>query len=86
MSVEAASALVEFYLETRVSIATYYMDGGQNIFQDGRIVRVQSRPSAGVPGEYAIEFSGSTMHRNILGPKAKKPNDVLLRFASHGKS
>jgi hypothetical protein len=46
----------KFCAETPVSIATHYIDGGQNIYQDGRIIRVQRRPTAMLPGEYAIEF------------------------------
>jgi hypothetical protein len=41
---------------TPVSIATHYIEGGHNIFQDGRIVRVQSKGSVNFPGEYAVEF------------------------------
>jgi hypothetical protein len=41
---------------TLVSIATHYIEGGHNIFQDGRIVRVQSKSTALFPGKYAIEF------------------------------
>jgi hypothetical protein len=41
---------------TLVSIATHYIEGGHNIFQDGHIIRVQSRATRMVPGEYAIEF------------------------------
>jgi hypothetical protein len=41
---------------TLVSIATHYIEGGHNIFQDGRIVRVQNKSSATFPGKYAIEF------------------------------
>jgi hypothetical protein len=54
------SGYVEFDEGTHVSIATHYMEGGQNIFQDGRIVRVQYRPSIALPGEYAVEFSRSS--------------------------
>jgi hypothetical protein len=46
-----------FYPGTAVSIATHYMEGGQNIFQDGRIVRVRHKPSGMSPSEYAVEFS-----------------------------
>jgi len=47
----------EFDSETLVSIATHYILGGQNIFQEGRIVRVQRKPLATLPGEYAVEYS-----------------------------
>jgi hypothetical protein len=51
------SSHAEFHPGISVSIATHYIEGGNNIFQDGRIVRVQRAPSAMSPGEYAIEFS-----------------------------
>ncbi len=47
----------KFSLGTPISIAIYYVEGGQNIFQDGRIIRVQRRASGTRPNEYAIEFS-----------------------------
>jgi hypothetical protein len=50
------TSVMKFSPGTRVSVATHFMEGGHNIFQDGRIVRVQSRGSATLPGEYAIEF------------------------------
>lgn len=51
------SSYAEFHPGIPVSIATHYIVGGQNIFQNGRIVRMQRSPSATAPGEYAIEFS-----------------------------
>lgn len=50
------TSVAEFRLGTKVSIATHYIEGGHNIFQPGRIVRVQSKLTAIFPGEYAIEF------------------------------
>lgn len=40
----------------RVRVAVPYTEGAMNIFVDGRIVRTHSRPSPGLPGEYAIQF------------------------------
>jgi len=45
----------KFWMGTPVSVATYYIEGGQNIFQNGRIVRERYSPS-GVLTEYGIEF------------------------------
>jgi hypothetical protein len=45
----------QFCPETAVSIATHYIEGGQNIFQNGRIVWAQSRASD-LPAEYGVEF------------------------------
>lgn len=46
----------EFSPGTPVSIATHYIKGGHNIYQDGRIVRVHCKGSATLPGVYAVEF------------------------------
>jgi hypothetical protein len=42
---------------TQVLIATHYIEGGQNIYQDGRIIRVQFNPSGMLPSEYTVQFS-----------------------------
>jgi hypothetical protein len=47
----------EFYPGAPVAIATHYIEGGHNIFQSGRIVRVHFEGSATLPGVYAVEFS-----------------------------
>jgi hypothetical protein len=47
----------QFLPQTAVSIATHYIEGGQNIFQDGLIVRARPRRSGTMPTEYAVEFS-----------------------------
>lgn len=50
---------MEFSPGTRVSIATHYIEGGHNIYQDGQIIRVHCKGSATLPGVYAVEFSGT---------------------------
>jgi hypothetical protein len=45
-----------FYPGTAVSVATHYIAGGQNIFQNGTIVRVHS-PSGTTCAEYGVEFN-----------------------------
>jgi hypothetical protein len=50
-------SFIEFHPGTPVSIATHYIDGGQNIYQDGRIIRAKHSGTATLPGEYAVEFS-----------------------------
>jgi hypothetical protein len=47
----------QFRLHTAVSVATHYMEGGQNIFQDGLIIRVRHKEPGTLPTEYAVEFS-----------------------------
>jgi hypothetical protein len=55
----------EFYPGTAVSIATHYIEGGHNIYQDGQIIRVQRMASATLPGVYAFEFLSQPRLRNI---------------------
>jgi PilZ domain-containing protein len=45
----------QFRPEARVSIATHYTQGGQNIFQDGRIIWMRDMES-GI-SEYGVEFT-----------------------------
>ena len=45
----------KFWQGAAVSIATYYIEGGQNIFQNARIVRTRNSPS-GTITEYGVEF------------------------------
>lgn len=47
---------VNFAPWTWVSVAASYIDGAQNLFRQGRIIRVQRRPLGVFPGEYAIQF------------------------------
>jgi hypothetical protein len=49
------TSFATFSPETRVWIATYYMEGGHKIYQFGRII-LQLNASATLPGVYAIEF------------------------------
>lgn len=51
------TSFIEFSPGTQVSVATHFIEGGHNIFQEGRIVRVHSKGSATLPGEYAVEYS-----------------------------
>ncbi len=45
----------KFDAGTTVSIATHYIEGGENIFQSGRIVRVRLSPSGNF-ADYGVEF------------------------------
>lgn len=51
-----------FTIGTLVSIATHYVEGGENIYQEGRINRVWHKPSEMLPSEYAIEFELYVAH------------------------
>ena len=51
------TSVEDFRLGAPVSIASHYIEGSQNIYQDGRIIRVQCRATTLFPGEPAIEFS-----------------------------
>lgn len=50
------TSTTEFCPGTPVSVATHYIEGGQNIYQDGRIIRVPLSGLTTIPGVYAIEF------------------------------
>lgn len=50
------TSVADFRPGTKVSIATHYIEGGHNIYQEGIVVRAQHRASGHFPGEYAIEF------------------------------
>ncbi len=39
------------------SVATHYIAGGQNIYQEGCVHRVERRPTAARAGEYAIKYA-----------------------------
>jgi hypothetical protein len=60
------TSFATFSLETLVSIAIYYVEGGQNIFQHGRVIRVQRNVAEEQPDEYAIEFSTTSRHRECV--------------------
>jgi hypothetical protein len=51
---------VHFRPGTRVLIATHYIEGGHNIYQEGTVVRMQSRAVEDFLGEYAIGFACGT--------------------------
>jgi hypothetical protein len=50
-------SMKQFDPGTAVSIAMHYIEGGQNLFQNCRIVRAQATTSATAPNQYAAEFS-----------------------------
>lgn len=50
------SSFVNYQIGTWVRVAVPFIEGTSNIFVEGRIVRVHSRPNAGCPGEFAIQF------------------------------
>jgi hypothetical protein len=45
----------QFRTGTPISVATHYIEGGENIFQNGQIVRVRYSPSGDI-AEYGVEF------------------------------
>lgn len=49
-----------FVVGNSVSIATHYIEGAQNIYQDGRITRALGRSFDGGSGEYLVEFTRRT--------------------------
>ena len=51
------ASMKRFAPGTAVSIAMHYIEGGQNLFQNCRIVRAEPTTSAAVPNQYGAEFS-----------------------------
>jgi hypothetical protein len=47
----------QFRPEAPVLVATYYTEGGQNIFQDGRILWMREMDIESGMSEYGVEFS-----------------------------
>lgn len=47
---------------TLVSIATHYVEGGENIYQEGRINRAWHKHTEMLPSEYVIEFDPYVAH------------------------
>ena len=67
----AFTSSAEFYTGTPVSIATHYIEGGQNIFTDGRIIRVQRQATLIGPVNMLSNFA--LINRAGVWMKAKKP-------------
>lgn len=51
------SSRVNYQVGTSVSIAVPFTKGASNIFVEGRVVRIHTKPCGGWPGEFAVQFS-----------------------------
>jgi len=47
---------IEYYKDTRVEVAVPYTEGGANVFVPAEVVRIQSRPSGGIPGDFGLRY------------------------------
>jgi PilZ domain len=47
---------VDYRVGMRVEVAVPYTRGGANLFAPAKIARVQSRPTASLPGEYGLQY------------------------------
>lgn len=50
------SSYVEYEPDTAISVAVHYVQGGNNLFQPARIVRVHRSSLPMMPGEYGVKF------------------------------
>jgi hypothetical protein len=49
-------SMVDYYKETVVEVAVPYTEGGANVFVPAEIVRVQCRPTVGIPGDFGLRY------------------------------
>lgn len=49
-------SLVDYQPDSRVEVAAPYTEGGANVFISARVVRVKSRATVDIPGEFALEY------------------------------
>jgi hypothetical protein len=47
---------VDYYRNTTVEIAVPYTNGGSNVFVPAEVVRIQCRPTSGIPGDFGLRY------------------------------
>jgi hypothetical protein len=47
---------VDYYRNTTVEVAVPYTNGGSNVFVPAEIVRIQCRPTSGIPGDFGMRY------------------------------
>jgi hypothetical protein len=50
-------SFVDYYRGTMVEVAVPYTNGGANVFVPAEVVRIQCRPTAGIPGDFGLRYS-----------------------------
>jgi hypothetical protein len=48
---------VDYYRNTMVEVAVPYTNGGANVFVAAEIVRIQCRPTSGIPGDFGLRYA-----------------------------
>jgi hypothetical protein len=49
-------SMVDYYKGTLIEVAVPYTEGGANVFVPAEIVRVQCRPTVGIPGDFGLRY------------------------------
>ncbi|MGZ4816790.1 MAG: PilZ domain-containing protein [Terriglobales bacterium] len=49
-------SFVDYYKGTMVEVAVPYTNGGANVFVPAEVVRVQCRPTSGIPGDFGLRY------------------------------
>jgi len=49
-------SFVDYYKDTMVEVAVPYTEGGANVFVPAAVVRIQSRPTSGIPGDFGLRY------------------------------
>ena len=47
---------VDYYRNTMVEVAVPYTNGGANVFVPAEVVRIQCRPTSGIPGDFGLRY------------------------------
>ena len=50
-------SFVDYYKGTMVEVAVPYTNGGANVFVPAEVVRIQCRPSSGLPGDFGLRYT-----------------------------
>jgi hypothetical protein len=49
-------SFVDYYKATMVEVAVPYTNGGANVFVPAEVVRIQCRPTSGIPGDFGLRY------------------------------
>lgn len=49
-------SFVDYYKSTMVEVAVPYTTGGANVFVPAEVVRIQCRPTSGIPGDFGLRY------------------------------
>jgi len=49
-------SFVDYYKGTKVEVAVPFTHGGANVFVPAEVVRIQCRPTSGIPGDFGLRY------------------------------